>query len=581
MKSEFKLTSSEIAANIALLREFMKEKNLASFYLSSFNQFLNEYTPLSDSHRYYLTGFTGSTAEVLVTFETVYLFVDGRYHEQADLEVNKKLITVMKEAGGLLEGITRTLKEKGIPSVGVEGNRTSVRYEKEFTKLSKVIFFDDEELHQKISFLDDNKPLLPIYPVSKKERGADFLEKVASIITSEDEGIFLAGLDSIAWISNARGFHLAYQSPFLAKALLLKRDLYLFIHESLTVSKEKFDDGIHFVTFKSGELGHLLAEIKAKHFISSVKYDTSSLTGADERLLLNIFKDGAKALTSNPLIPFQSIKSKEELREISRSFDKANKVIADSANWLKKEVLKNKKISELDFYHQVNSFYKKSKAIDQSFNTIAAVGDHSSIIHFGSPEEKRVITKGDLVLLDSGALYKSGFATDTTRTFLIGKTPKKKIYKEIYTLVLKGLINAESAAIPVGAIGAYVDSLARSPIIMAGYNYAHGTGHGVGINVHEGGIRFFYGSDTKLQVGQVVSVEPGIYLPGIGGVRLENVVTVIPHPTRKGMLGLKPLTYIGFDENLIDKKMLTKAELSYLALYEKECKRRKTTLTSH
>lgn len=581
MKSEFILTPNEVVTNVESVRAFMKKEGINAFYFSSFDTFLNEYTPLNECHRYYFSGFTGSTAELLVTLSKVYLFVDGRYYEQADLEVSKKLVTVMKEGNNLLEGVVRVLQEEKIVNLGVEGDRTSVRYEKEFAKISKLTFYDQEEIHSIVKFVKESKALPPIYPVSKKERGDDFFKKATSIVKSEGESIFLAALDSIAWISNARGFHLPFQSPFLAKALLLKSDLYLFIDESISYSTEKFDEGVHFVPFGKGELLTKITEVKRRHALLKVSYDTSSLTGADERLLQNIFKEGATPLLANPLIPFQSIKTKEELKEISRSFDKANKVIADSANWLKKEVLKNKKISELDFYHQVNSFYKKSKAVDQSFNTIAAVGDHSSIIHFGSPEERRVITKGDLVLLDSGALYKSGFATDTTRTFLVGKTPKKKIYKEIYTLVLKGLINAESAAIPMGAVGSYVDSLARDPIVKASYNYAHGTGHGVGINVHEGGIRFSFMSDTKLQVGQVVSVEPGIYLPGIGGVRLENVVTVIPHPTRKGMLGLKPLTYVGFDENLIDKKMLTKAELSYLALYEKECKRRKTTLTSH
>jgi Xaa-Pro aminopeptidase len=147
---------------------------------------------------------------------------------------------------------------------------------------------------------------------------------------------------------------------------------------------------------------------------------------------------------------------------------------------------KGEKLSELDFYHKTNEFYKNNGALDQSFNTIAAFGANSSIIHFSSPSADVPFKADELVLLDSGGYFESGYATDTTRAFLSGGVATKK-QKEVYTLVLKSLLQAQNAIFPDNTWGSVVDGVARQPLFKAGFNFNHGTGHGVGINVHEGG----------------------------------------------------------------------------------------------
>ena len=183
-----------------------------------------------------------------------------------------------------------------------------------------------------------------------------------------------------------------------------------------------------------------------------------------------------------------------------------------------------------------------------------------------------------MILLDSGGYFDGGFATDTTRTFF-GVAPKadpKKV--EIYTLVLKGLLACQSAVFPEGTKGMVLDGLARNAMRKRGYDYAHGTGHGVGINVHEPGVRLSSISTVPMKAGQVVSIEPGIYLPGFGGVRLENIALVERHPDFPHLLRLRSFVYVGFDPALIDMNLLNEEEKKILEEYEAECLRRGTSL---
>jgi Xaa-Pro aminopeptidase len=188
-----------------------------------------------------------------------------------------------------------------------------------------------------------------------------------------------------------------------------------------------------------------------------------------------------------------------------------------------------------------------------------------------------MLRPNELILLDSGGFYESGYATDCTRTILSGGIPTTK-QKEIYTLVLKGLLQVQNAVFAPGTNGACLDALARQPMLKFGYTYAHGTGHGVGVNVHEAGYSITPMSQLPMREGLIGSVEPGIYLPGIGGVRLENVVVVEKHPAHQHLLHFRPLNFVGFDHQLIDYDLLTPDEKKWLVDYEKECELRGTTI---
>lgn len=580
MKQGF-LSSNVVQENINILQAFMKKKKIDGFYISSFDPYLNEYVPLVNCHRYYFTGFSGSTAEAFIPQKgKVKLYVDGRYHEQADKEVDKKQVDVVKCGLGVGDSVVERLfldiKNLKVKNLGIEGDRTSLKFYQEFLKICKVTSFIKNELADFINFLplDSQKE---VYFIEKEFRGADTKEKLKQIGLKPKEGIFATSLDSIAWITNCRGYHLPFQSAFMAKALVTSDKVHVFLDKLCPLNKSvKKNKHVIFYNIVGSDLEKYLKKIK----LTLVKYSPGALNTADFSILKKIYNE-KNLQVFDGLFKFHSIKSNEEMIEITKSFNRSNQAIANTIRFVREELNRGKRINEVEFYNAANDFYKDQGAVEQSFNTISAIGSNSSIIHFGSPSEFIKANYNDLMLLDTGAYYEGGFATDTTRTFLAN--PEKAYpslkQKEIYTLVLKGLINAMTAVVPEGTLGIVIDGLARNPLLKAGYNYAHGTGHGVGINVHEPGINFSVRSMATIKIGQLVSIEPGIYLPGFGGVRLENIVLVEKHPEFNGMVRFKNMVFVGFDWSLIEESMLNEDEKDYLIKYEEECRLRGTNIS--
>lgn len=583
MKKTIDLSNQTIKTNIQKLKKIMAAKNLDAMYISSFDPFLNEYVPLYDNHRFYLTNFTGSMAEVLVPAQgKVRLYVDGRYHEQADLEVDHEEIEVVKckpdasISGDLLLDVT-TFQYK---RVGYEADRTSLGFLKRLSQSAhEAVAVAPGELAKEIEFgkHPENKE---IKVVTREFRGRDTLEKTRSIFKDESEAMYLTALDSIAWITNCRGYHLPYMSAFYARSLVTKEKVYVFVTPETPVSKEAAKEyGIEFITLPFTELPKELERIQNSLHLKSLWFDPAMINAADFSMLIKIF--GTERLTekNGGFYQWQSIKEPVEIQQFEASFKRSDKAIFNTIKWMKDSIQAGKRLTELDLYHETSKKYQDQGAKDQSFNTIAGVGPNGSIIHYGSPSDEVVIQKDDMILLDSGGYFDGGFATDTTRVFLATANekadPKKK---EIYTLVLKGLLACQSAVFPEGTKGMVLDGLARAPMRKNGYDYAHGTGHGVGINVHEPGVRISSISTVPMKAGQVVSIEPGIYVPGFGGVRLENIALVEKHPQFPKMLRFKSFVYVGFDPALIDMDLLNDEEKKLLEEYEAECLSRGTSL---
>lgn len=578
------LSKGALKENLTALRIFMKRENLESFYFSSSDIFLNEYAPLEECHRYYFSGFTGSTSELLVSREgKAILFVDGRYYEQADLECDPELVHVFKVPYGI--GLRQAMKEvilaKNFKSLGVEGDRTELSLFNDFKKYVPTVAFNNSEISRIVKFktLDFDKKIreLPLKLVGESTKSK--LER----ILKPGEAFFISALDSIAWLTNMRRHELPNQSTFRSKALATREGVYLLMEH---VEGEIKNESVHLLVGKFDDLENFFSIVeeyeniwkKNAGFVSSeiktIFYSENSTNTADFFKLSQFF--GMEKLINRPdgLVFFQALKNEAELISMQESFDRGDKAIFQTILWAKENVKKNISFTELDFYHKTNEFYKKEGALEQSFNTISAIGKNSSIIHFSSPSANTLFKESELVLLDSGAYFESGYATDTTRSFLSGgsATPRQK---EIYTLVLKSILHAMNAIFPEGTWGSVVDGVARQPIFKAGFNYNHGTGHGVGINVHEGGYRLSTTSNIPLKENTVGSIEPGIYIPGFGGVRLENVAVVTKHPEHKGMLCFKNMVYVGFDHDLIESEMLSEEEKKWLDDYEKECAKRK------
>jgi Xaa-Pro aminopeptidase len=583
MKKSFTLTSTAIASNIQNLRKLMSERGLDGLYVSSFDPFLNEYVPLQDNHRFYVTGFTGSMAEVLIPANgKLRLYVDGRYHEQADLEVDLNLIEVQKIGGdsSTTEELVQDIKRLGIKRLGYEADRTSLGYLKRLAaKASEMVALTPDVFSNLIEFEKLPTPK-EITLVAREHRGRDTLEKTRAIVKSEKSAMFVTALDSIAWITNCRGYHLPFLSSFYAKALITKEKVYVFVTKDTPVSeKAKKEHGLEFITVNFADVKKELDRLQNILHFEDVTFDPATMNSADFSMLVQVFGTDRLKEKSGGLYDYQSIKEPVELQAVKASFNRSDKAIFKTMKWVKESLKAGKRITELDLYYETSKKYQAEGAVEQSFNTIAGVGPNGSIIHYGNPSDEVVIKDTDMILLDSGGYFDGGWATDTTRTFFgdSSKTPDPKM-KEMYTLVLKGLLNCQAAVFPEGTKGIVLDGIARAPMRQRGYDYNHGTGHGVGIHVHEPGVRISSISTVPMKEGQVVSVEPGIYVPGFGGVRLENICYTEKHPKYPGMLRFGQLVYIGFDPALVDMELLNSDEKVLLEEYEAECLKRGTSL---
>jgi Xaa-Pro aminopeptidase len=272
--------------------------------------------------------------------------------------------------------------------------------------------------------------------------------------------------------------------------------------------------------------------------------------------------------------PFQhmkSIKNPSELNHMRSAIARADRVVATVQAWVCDQMDKKIPITESSVDEKVRAEYEKSGATGLSFKPICGGGKNGAQIHHGTPEAKEPLKAGDLFLLDSGAYYEGGYATDLTRTFLLGGSAQKAtdFQKQIFTAVLKGSIAGMSARFPKGTTGVQLDAIVRDPIWRLGYNYNHGTGHGVGVNVHEDPPRVSPAGTAPIEESQVFSIEPGIYIEGFGGVRIENLCTVIADSDYPGFLKVVPLSFCPLDKRLIDENLLTDSEKEFLKYYDK------------
>jgi Xaa-Pro aminopeptidase len=252
---------------------------------------------------------------------------------------------------------------------------------------------------------------------------------------------------------------------------------------------------------------------------------------------------------------------------------RASAAIADTVRWVRGQLSEGQAVTEAAFQAVANQNYEDHGARDLSFHTISGVGANSAIIHYSGADETVFADTNDLMLLDSGGLYEGGFCTDTTRTFIAGgasATPSDE-QKRIYTLVLKGVLSGMSASFPKGTRGSFLDALIRAPLYSAGLDYAHGTGHGVGIHVHEPGVGIAPQASGVIEAGMVCSIEPGYYREGWGGIRIENVVVFEEHSENEGYLCSRPLNHVGFDVHLVDETLFTPDELRAYQNYQSVC----------
>lgn len=533
------------------LREFLKDNNLDCLLVNTTDEFLVEYNELCNCARYCVTGFSGSTGDVLVTKERVYQFADGRYHEQADAEVDHETTDVVKLQLGqtFLSELAAKIAPESV--VGVVSNKISLNFykalkfalNKKHCKI-KPLDFDPVGLFKELKPSDNGQTVkqiaLSIAGVSADEKFKKLAKKLKN-----DEAYLDTHLENIAYFTNCRQYKTPFSSTFKAKMLVTKQKAQIY-------TNEKFDTtiGKHFEILPLKDFSNGLKNA------NKVIFNPSTINYRDFTLIKSKAQESPKDFIKEA----KAIKNSAEIEHFKKNFERTDNVVNKA--FMLTQTPKN--LTELDLSDAVEKEYLAQGANQLSFRTILAAGANSSIIHYSHPSNNVKIKDGDFVLLDCGGHFEGGYSTDITRTFVKGKATT--LQKKVYTTVMKMFLNAYHHRITPRTTGFTLDKIARKIHVQSGlkdFNFNHGLGHGVGINVHENPPTISCGAMGKriLKENMVFTIEPGLYKAGFGGVRLENTVYLTKV---NGELKIQSFSHVPFQEEAIDYSLLNEQEKKWL-----------------
>lgn len=535
------------------IRQFLKDNKIDYLLVNSTNEFLVEYPELEENARYFLTGFTGSTGDALISQSDIFLFVDGRYHEQADLEVDKKLVTVvkMKPKDTFAGSIAKKVKaNKTFALVGAKNSQG--RLEIFETKLGKkkikikVLDFDPVmgDKMQKSREYKCEKIDTKITGMSSDEKF-----KLISKNLKKDEAILITSLEEISYLCNLRDFSQNYSSQVKGiKCILEKSVAVLFADYQIP------DVGKYFRTEKDFE--DYIKNSKVKTFF----VDKTAINAYDYSLV----KEKAQPLKQNWIKEMKSVKTNEEIEHLKACFERADKALLATRAFIET----NYNISEYDITKNLEENFYKFGAKSLSFKSIVAKDKNAALAHYSKSSKTEILEEGSLVLIDCGAYYEGGYATDATRVFIKGKP--SALQKKIYTLVLKGFLAAFNKKVSPKTTGLALDKTARKvldELAPAGFKFSHSLGHGIGINVHEAPPRLSYSplAKTPIVENMCFTIEPGLYHSKKFGVRLENSCYL---DTEQDKLMIKSFSNMCFEEKLIDYNLLSAKEKKQLKSFE-------------
>ena len=564
----------------------MQKRKLQALIVRSTDDYLNEYVPREKNLRYLLSNFSGSTGDMIITHTKVFLFVDGRYHVQANQETDADLIYVVKVPFGISN--ESSLREKLVELANIRKSTYHIGFNGNRVSFHDVRLIKRELKETKFRLIDVGANFIKALNIEPEEQDSITIEKIPISIAglsvdqkkeavqswlkeNDLDYILLTQLEDISYLLNLRSYHIPYNSTISGSALLSQTNGYIFLADNVPDRiKEECNDLFRCYSEKdfSGIVSKLFKKTSRKHpEIAFDEYVTSY--SRIKMIRKSIGDDHSLRRIESPLAEMRRIKTPEELEYMAQSFRRADVVIKQVIEWANSQVNSGKAISEKDVSEKVKSLFYSHGAKGLSFEVISAVGENGAIVHYTKADSTKILKKGDLMLLDTGAYFEGGYATDLTRTFLVGgsEAEANDKQKEIYSVTLKGAIRLMKAKFPKGSKGFHLDVIARSAMWGHHYIYGHGTGHGIGISVHETPPRLNDQSKDEIKANMVFSVEPGIYLEGFGGVRIENIVTVEQDRDNKNFLKIKPLTFCPLDVNLIDESYLDDSEREWLKWY--------------
>ena len=568
---------STISERLEKLRAKMQEKGIDIYIIPTADFHQSEYVGEHFKAREYITGFTGSAGTAVVSKTEARLWTDGRYFIQAAKQLEGTTVELMKmgqpgvpKIGEYLE----TALAEG-ETVGFDGRVVSVTEGEEYEKIAsekngKVVYAYDL-----IDEVWEDRPILseePVFELEQKYTGETVESKLARTRAAMKEAgataHVLTTLDDICWTLNIRGNDVEYFPLVLTYAVIRMDKVDLFVNE------KKLSDEIK---------AHLAADGVILHPYNDI-YEDIKKVAAEEVLMVdpgrlnfalykNIPENVKKVEERNPAILFKCVKNPTEVENIRIAEIKDSVAHVRFMKWLKENVGKMR-ITEMSASDKLDEFRAEmGNFIRPSFEPISSFGEHGAIVHYtSSPETDVELKEGQLFLTDTGAGFYEG-STDVTRTYALGEVPQ--IMKDHFTLVAISNLQLGSAKFLEGSTGMILDILARKPFWDRDLNFNHGTGHGVGylLNIHEGpaGFRWKYrkGETEVLQEGMVITDEPGIYIEGSHGIRLENELL-----TCKGILNeygqfmyFEAITLIPMDLDAINPDIMTQEDKKLLNDY--------------
>jgi len=578
---------------LARVRELMRIEEIDAFIVPTDDPHMSEYTAPYFGRREFISGFTGSAGTALVLKDKALLFTDGRYHNQAEMELKGSQWTLMKQGLKDVPSITEYLT-RSLPEGATVGFDPMLHAASPLKKMQEALQASAKRL--KFKSLSHNiidpvwggaRPAAPSGPL--RLHPAQFaglsvqhkLDDVRKAMQAQNAAaLVLTTLDEIAWLFNIRGADVPCNPVSVSYALVTQHSASLFIDavkvKDLGVGQALRDAGVEVKPYE--EILAAVGNVKGKVWV-------------DGRTANKAIFDAAASVADSvvdkesPVIVMKACKNDAELAGMRACHLRDGAAMAEFFAWLEEELAskEGQTVGEVEVDERVCLFRKQlspEQWLEPSFPTIAGVNSNGAIVHYRAVagSEKR-LGSNDMMLLDSGGQYFDG-TTDVTRTFHTGSPSAWQ--KQMFTRVLKGHIGLDSRVFPSGTAGCFLDSYAREHLWAVGKDYIHGTGHGVGaaLNVHEGPHRISRVLDAHpLLPGNVVSNEPGYYEDGNFGIRIENLLVVVqrqdlPEFAGRKWLGFERLTHIPIQLKLVDVSLLTATEVAWIDTYHEQIQQR-------
>ena len=536
---------------IKILRDKFKKYNIDGYVIPKNDDYFTEYSKINRLK--IISNFSGSAGLAIILKNKNYLFADGRYTIQSQIESGQdfKIINYEKIVNcDLFKNLTLGIDPKLF---------TYNQINKFFIKKNKIKFINNnliDEIESKK--VNDNSPFFSLNKSITGESYSSKINKISKYLKkNKSDYLFVSAPENVAWILNIRGGD-GPNSPIPNSRLIISKTKKIFLISKIKKVKNLINKKIinSNQLIDINNLPEKILQLKNNNFI----VDDKSCSIYYENIIKSKFKITKR---EDPIYLLKSIKNKTEIKNMINSHILDGVALTKFIYWIKK--VNKKQINEFQAQEKLERFRKLHKNyLYPSFDTIAGSGKNAAIVHYRAKKENcRTINKKDIFLCDSGGQYTYG-TTDVTRTICFSK-PKKQI-KDIFTKVLKGHIAVANTNLQKDNIGKKIDARARKFLNKSNLDYAHGTGHGVGffLNVHEGPQAISKSNSIKIEEGMILSNEPGYYKKNNFGIRIENLVFV---KKIKNKIFFENLTLAPIEKDLINFNLLTSLEKNYLFKY--------------